>query len=75
MGELVQSYLLREKLTPQIIEASQSGEGVLILCPKKLESKLRGMRNGNLKYWNLLVAPKKLIVKGTDISEIKIICV
>ena len=75
MGELVQSYLLREKLTPQILEASRNGEGVLILCPRKLESKVRGMRNGNVRYWNLLVAPKKLIIKGTDISEIKIICV
>ncbi len=75
MGELVQSYLLREKLTPQIIEESRNGDGVLVLCPRKLESKVRGMRNGNVRYWNLLVAPKKLMIKGTDISEIKIICV
>ena len=76
MGELVQSYLLREKLTSQIIEATkQNSEAVLILCPRKLESKVRGMRNGNLKYWSLLIAPIKLIIKGTDISEIKIICV
>ena len=76
MGELVQSYLLREKLTPQIIDAAkQNDEAVLILCPKKLESKLRGMRNGNIKYWNLLVSPQKLIVKGTDVTEIKIICI
>ena len=75
MGELVQSYLLREKLTPQILETSQSGEGVLVLCPRKLESKVRGLRNGNVRYWNLLISPKKFLVKGTDISEIKIICV
>ena len=76
MGELVQSYLLREKLTPQILEAAkQNGEAVLILCPKKLESKVRGLRNANVKYWSLLVAPQKLIVKGTDITEIKIICI
>ena len=76
MGELVQSYLLREKLTPQILEtAKQNGEAVLILCPRKLESKVRGMRNGNVKYWSLLVSPKKLIVKGIDVREIEIICV
>ena len=75
MGELVQSYILREKLTPEILEESRKGEGVLVLCPRKLESKVRGMRNGNVKYWNLLIAPIKLIIKGTDISEIKIICV
>lgn len=76
MGELVQSYLLREKLTPQILEASkQNGEAILVLCPRKLESKVRGMRNGNVKYWSLLVSPKKLIVKGIDVREIEIICV
>ena len=76
MGELVQSYLLREKLTPQILEtAKQNGEAILILCPRKLESKVRGMRNGNVKYWSLLVSPKKLIVKGIDVREIEIICV
>ena len=76
MGELVQSYLLREKLTPQILEtAKQNSEAILILCPRKLESKVRGMRNGNVKYWSLLVSPKKLIVKGIDVREIEIICV
>ena len=76
MGELVQSYLLREKLTPQILEtAKQNGEAILILCPRKLESKVRGMRNGNVKYWSLLVSPIKLIVKSVDVSEIKIICI
>ena len=76
MGELVQSYLLREKLTPQILEtAKQNSEAILILCPRKLESKVRGMRNGNVKYWSLLVSPIKLIVKSIDVSEIKIICI
>lgn len=76
MGELVQSYLLRQELTPKILEAAkQNEEAVLILCPRALESKVRGMRNGNLKYWSLLVAPRKLILKGTDIRDIKIICV
>lgn len=76
MGELVQSYLLREKLTPQILEAAkQKGEAVLILCPRALESKVRGLRNANVKYWSLLAAPKKFILKGLDVSKIEIICV
>ena len=76
MGELVQSYLLREKLTPQILEISkQNGEAILILCPRKLESKVRGLRNANVKYWNILVAPRKFIIKSIDVSEIKIICI
>ncbi|MBR2220354.1 MAG: radical SAM protein, partial [Phascolarctobacterium sp.] len=70
MGELVQSYLFREELTPKILEAAnQNGEEVLILCPRVLESKVRGLRNGNLKYWSLLLAPRKLIIKGININE------
>ena len=76
MGELVQSYLLREQLTPQILEAAkQSGDSILILCPNKLESKVRGLRNGNIKDWSVLVATRNLILKGISISKIKIICV
>ena len=76
MGELVQSYLFREELTPKILEAAnQNGEEVLILCPRVLESKVRGLRNGNLKYWSLLLAPRKLIIKGININEIKITCI
>lgn len=76
MGELVQSYLLREKLTPQILDTAKLDvEAVLILCPRVLESKVRGLRNGNLKYWSLLLAPRKLIIKGININEIKITCI
>lgn len=76
MGELVQSYLLREQLTPRILdEAKLDGEAVLILCPRVLESKVRGLRNGNLKYWSLLLAPRKLIIKGININGIKITCI
>ena len=76
MGELVQSYLFREELTPKILEAAnQNGEAVLILCSRVLESKVRGLRNCNLKYWSLLLAPRKLIIKGININEIKITCI
>lgn len=75
MGELVHSYLLREKLTPQILEISRKAEHISILCPRVLESKVRGLRNGNLKYWSLLLAPRKLIIKGININEIKITCI
>jgi len=76
IGELVQSYLFREELTPKILEAAnQNGEAVLILCPRVLESKVRGLRNCNLKYWSLLLAPRKLIIKGININEIKITCI
>lgn len=72
MGELVQSYLLREQLTPQILEAAElDGEVVLVLCPNKLESKVRGLRNGNITYWKELTN-KDIIIQKDDSNEIKI---
>ena len=72
MGELVQSYLLREQLTPQILEAAElDGEAVLVLCPNKLESKVRGLRNGNITYWKELTN-KDIIIQKDDSNEIKI---
>ncbi len=73
MGELVQSYIIREKLTPEILEASRNAEHIFILCPRTLESKLRGLRNGNITYWKELVAPKELIIQSTNDDEIKIL--
>lgn len=72
MGELVQSYLLREELTPQILQAARDGEDVIISCPRRLESKLRGLRNANIIYWKELVAPRELTIKNAEVSEIKI---
>lgn len=72
MGEFVQSYLLREELTPQILQATRDGEGVIISCPRRLESKLRGLRNSNVIYWKELVAPKEVTVRNTDTNEIKV---
>lgn len=67
MGELVQSYLLREKLTPQILKAAQKGGGsITICCPKKLESKLRGMRNANVKYWQQLTK-QPIIIEANNV--------
>lgn len=75
MGELVQSHILREQLTPQIVEASRNVEHIFILCPRHLESKLRGLRNANMIYWKKLVAPKEVIVKNDEVEKIKIICI
>jgi len=71
MGELVQSHILREKLTPKILEASRNAEHISILCPRNLESKLRGLRNGNITYWKELTN-KDIIIQKDDSNEIKI---
>ena len=66
MGELVQSYLLREKLTPQILEAAERSGEVVIYCPANMESKLRGLKNYNIDYWNKLTGRQIRVEKSTS---------
>lgn len=66
MGELVQSFLLRERLTDKLL-AFKGAEQIVIGCPAKIESKLRGMKNSNIKYWQELLASAKIVIeKNTD---------
>lgn len=66
MGELVQSFLLRERLTDKLL-AVKGAERIVISCPAKMESKLRGMKNSNIKYWQELLASAKIVIeKNTD---------
>lgn len=66
MGELVQSFLLRERLTDKLL-AVKGAERIVISCHAKMESKLRGMKNSNIKYWQELLASAKIVIeKNTD---------
>lgn len=65
MGELVQSYLLREQLTPQILEAAELNGEVVVYCPANMESKLRGLKNSNIIYWNKLTGSQIRVEKST----------
>ena len=70
-GELVKSLVLRRRLTPQIEMLLSSGRRkIKILVPHKMESKLRGQQNANIKYWQALGA--ELTVVKTDSAEIKL---
>lgn len=71
MGELVQSFLLRERLTDQLLTL-KGAEQIVISCPAKMESKLRGMKNSNIKYWQQLLAPAQIIVEKTAGENITI---
>ena len=52
MGELVKARTLRNKLTPELSAAYSKGIREIILsCPEKLQSQVRGMHNANLHYW------------------------
>lgn len=52
MGELVKSRVLRNHFTPMLQELVESGaKGVIFHCPRRYESKLRGLKNSNMQYW------------------------
>ncbi len=71
MGELVQSFLLRERLTDKLL-AVKGAERIVISCPAKMESKLRGMKNSNIKYWQQLLDPAKIVVEKTADGDITV---
>lgn len=71
MGELVQSFLLRERLTDKLL-AVKGVERIVISCPAKMESKLRGMKNSNIKYWQQLLAPVKIVIEKTANGDITV---
>ena len=73
-GELVQSFLLYAELTPQLQRLFCQGAGnIVITCPSKLESKLRGLKNNNLRRWQQLAGPVPVNIKaGPDAERIMI---
>lgn len=71
MGELVQSFLLRERLTNKLL-AVKGAERIVISCPAKMESKLRGMKNSNIEYWQQLLAPAKIVIEKNADGDITV---
>lgn len=71
MGELVQSFLLRERLTDKLL-AVKGAARIVISCPAQMESKLRGMKNSNIKYWQELLTPAKIVVEKTADEDITV---
>ena len=69
-GELVQSFLLYAELTPQLQRLFCQGAGnIVITCPSKLESKLRGLKNNNLRRWQQLAGPVPVNIKARPDAE------
>lgn len=71
MGELVQSFLLREQLTDKLL-ALKGAEQVIIHCPARQESKLRGSKNCNMLYWQQLMTPTKIVIQKVSADEITV---
>ncbi|MGM9520608.1 MAG: elongator complex protein 3 [Phascolarctobacterium sp.] len=63
MGELVKSRVLREHFTPILQQLVEGGaEDVIFHCPRKMESKLRGLKNCNMQYWQGLFPNLKITI-------------
>ena len=71
MGELVKSRVLRDKINPQLAKLADCG-AVDILCPARLESKLRGQKSCNLRYWEKYFPSLELQIIQDKADEIKV---
>lgn len=61
-GEIVKSMVLRKKLTTEVLKILQSGsKKIKIYVPRNLESKLRGQKNANIKYWTSMGAQVEIV--------------
>ncbi len=67
MGELVQSFLLREKITPRI---KKTKGDVMICFPAAMESKVRGLKNSNVVFWREHFENRKVILKKGNYKKI-----
>ena len=72
MGELVKSRVLRDELTPKLVERAKSSRELVIKCPPRLESKLRGQKNCNLHYWQELLPAVQLSIERSEGEEIEL---
>ena len=73
MGELVKSRVLRDHFTPIMQELVAGGaEGVIFHCPRKMESKLRGMKNCNMLYWKEVFPNLKITIMPSSAKGINL---
>ena len=72
MGELVKSRVLRDELTPKLLEQAKTKQQLTLHCPARLESKLRGQKNCNLQYWQLLLPDVEIKIVPSEGEEISL---
>lgn len=72
MGELVKSRVLRDELTPRLVKKAKISKELIIKCPPRLESKLRGQKNCNLHYWHRLLPEVQLIIERSAGEELEL---
>lgn len=72
MGELVKSRVLRDELTPKLAAKAKMCKELVIKCPPRLESKLRGQKNCNLHYWQELLPGVQLRIAHSSGEELEL---
>lgn len=70
MGELVKSRALRNTLTPKLVAKAKSTRQLTLHCPPQLESKLRGQKNCNLRYWQQLFPEAEISIVRSEGQEV-----
>lgn len=71
MGELVQSRLLQKQITAEI-EMLQDAGRVIISFPVNMESKVRGLKNANVKFWQERFYPAEIVLRKYDGTSVKV---
>lgn len=75
MGELVKARVLREELTPRLVELSRqlaADEVLTVLCPPRLLSKVRGQKSANVEYWEQLLGSRP-VVKQALVEKLQVL--
>lgn len=69
MGELVQSHILQQRVSAELTKHAEY-DRLVISFPARMESKLRGLKNANVRLWQEQYPDKEIILQknsGTDI--------
>lgn len=71
MGELVQSYLLEKRISTELEKYAAYGR-IVIKFPRRMESKLRGLKNANVKLWREKYPQQEIVLMQDDNNDIKV---
>lgn len=69
MGELVQSYILQQRISAELAKCAEY-DRLVISFPARMESKLRGLKNANVRLWQEQYPDKELILQRSSVSDI-----
>lgn len=69
MGELVQSRLVRQEVEEQLMQCQRRA---LITFPARMESKVRGLKNSNTKYWREKFPQLKIALEKSKAEKITV---